>query len=140
GERRGRTECERSARDPVKKPSEGRGCAPRMSTEFFEPFCVGRVIYFPIPPSAPRWGVFRLRRPMQDAASTMRETQAPLELLDHLVAEVEKVFHGKREVVRLAVSALLARGHLLFEDVPGVGKTTLAHALARVLGLGFRRI
>ncbi len=77
---------------------------------------------------------------MHDTASTMRETQAPLELLDHLVAEVEKVFHGKREVVRLAVSALLARGHLLFEDVPGVGKTTLAHALARVLGLGFRRI
>ena len=77
---------------------------------------------------------------MQDAASTIRETQAPLELLEHLVAEVEKVFHGKRDVVRLAVSALLARGHLLFEDVPGVGKTTLSHALARVLGLGFRRI
>lgn len=77
---------------------------------------------------------------MRDTASTMRETQAPLELLDHLVAEVEKVFHGKREVVRLSVAALLARGHLLFEDVPGVGKTTLAHALARVLGLGFRRI
>src|SRR6185503_7345058 len=69
-----------------------------------------------------------------------RETHASLGLLEGLVAEVEKVFHGKREVVRLAVSALLARGHLLFEDVPGVGKTTLAHALARVLGLGFRRI
>ena len=73
-------------------------------------------------------------------ASTLRETQAPLELLDRLVAEVERVFHGKREVVRLSVAALLARGHLLFEDVPGVGKTTLAHALAKVLGLGFRRI
>jgi MoxR-like ATPase len=42
--------------------------------------------------------------------------------------------------VRLAVAALLARGHVLFEDVPGVGKTTLAHALARTLGLSFRRI
>ena len=80
---------------------------------------------------------------MPDTASSIRgtqETHAPLELLDRLIAEVEKVFHGKREVVQLAVASLLARGHLLFEDVPGVGKTTLAHALARTLGLGFRRI
>jgi len=63
-----------------------------------------------------------------------------LRLLDQLVDEVEIVFHGKRDVVRLALSALLARGHILFEDVPGVGKTTLAHALARSLGLTFRRI
>jgi MoxR-like ATPase len=60
--------------------------------------------------------------------------------LDHLVEEVETVFHGKREVVRLALSALLARGHILFEDVPGVGKTTLANSLATTLGLHFRRI
>src|SRR5688500_10737792 len=77
---------------------------------------------------------------MPDTATPTRATHASLELLDGLVAEVEKVFHGKHEVVRLAVAALLARGHLLFEDVPGVGKTTLAHALARTLGLGFRRI
>ena len=77
---------------------------------------------------------------MPNTVSPIRETLAPLELLDRLVAEVEKVFHGKRDVVRLAVAALLARGHLLFEDIPGVGKTTLAHALARTLGLGFRRI
>jgi len=63
-----------------------------------------------------------------------------IELLEQLVDEVEVVFHGKREVIRLAVAALLARGHILFEDVPGVGKTTLAHALARSLGLTFRRI
>ena len=77
---------------------------------------------------------------MPDTASPTRESHASLALLEGLVNEVEKVFHGKRDVVRLAVAALLARGHLLFEDVPGVGKTTLAHALARTLGLGFRRI
>jgi MoxR-like ATPase len=63
-----------------------------------------------------------------------------LALLDRIVDQVEVVFHGKREVVRLSVAALLARGHILFEDVPGVGKTTLAHALARALGLTFRRV
>lgn len=63
-----------------------------------------------------------------------------LDLLDSLVQEVERVFHGKEEVVRFSVAALLARGHILFEDVPGVGKTTLAHALATALGLAFKRI
>jgi MoxR-like ATPase len=47
---------------------------------------------------------------------------------------------GKPEVIRLVIVALLARGHLLIEDVPGVGKTTLAQALARSLGLAFQRI
>ena len=53
---------------------------------------------------------------------------------------VETVFHGKQDVVRFALAALLARGHILFEDIPGVGKTTLARALAAVVGLNFRRI
>src|SRR5688572_20934044 len=53
---------------------------------------------------------------------------------------VSQVIRGKREAVRLALSALLARGHLLIEDVPGVGKTTLARAIARALGGTFRRI
>ena len=78
--------------------------------------------------------------PETSAATPTRETKPSLELLDHLVQEVESVFHGKREVVRLALAALLARGHILFEDVPGVGKTTLSHALAKALGLDFRRI
>ena len=72
------------------------------------------------------------------AASTSSPPR--LALLEDLVDEVEGVFHGKRDVIRLALAALLARGHILFEDVPGVGKTTLAHALARSLGLTFRRI
>jgi len=73
-------------------------------------------------------------------ASAVRDADPALAVLDSLVAEIETVFHGKDRVVRLALAALLARGHVLFEDVPGVGKTTLANALARVLGLGFRRI
>lgn len=79
---------------------------------------------------------------MSDTTATApsKESRPSLELLDHLVQEVETVFHGKREVVRLALAALLARGHVLFEDVPGVGKTTLSHALAQTLGLGFRRV
>jgi MoxR-like ATPase len=62
------------------------------------------------------------------------------ERLHALVEMVETIFHGKREVVRLAVAALLARGHVLFEDIPGVGKTTLARALAATSGLSFKRI
>jgi MoxR-like ATPase len=60
--------------------------------------------------------------------------------LASLISEVETVFRGKRETVRLSLAALLARGHLLFEDIPGVGKTTLARALTAALGLEFRRI
>jgi MoxR-like ATPase len=57
-----------------------------------------------------------------------------------LEANLSRALVGKADVVRLAVVGLLARGHLLIEDVPGVGKTTLAAALARSLGAGFQRI
>src|SRR6266849_2531892 len=57
-----------------------------------------------------------------------------------LQANVEKVIRGKPEVVQFAIAALLAKGHVLLEDVPGVGKTMLAHALARSLSLSFQRI
>jgi MoxR-like ATPase len=55
-------------------------------------------------------------------------------------ANIEQVIKGKAQVVELAVVGLLARGHLLIEDVPGVGKTTLAHSLARSLDCSFKRI
>jgi MoxR-like ATPase len=74
------------------------------------------------------------------AARGHSDAEPPLDVLVQLVAAVETVFHGKREVVRFALAALLARGHILFEDIPGVGKTTLARALAAALGLSFRRV
>ncbi|MGE0641052.1 MAG: AAA family ATPase [Thermoanaerobaculia bacterium] len=60
--------------------------------------------------------------------------------LARLEANVLSIFKGNVETVRLAIVSLLARGHMLIEDVPGVGKTTLAQALARSLGLSFQRI
>ena len=63
-----------------------------------------------------------------------------LALIRRLEANVGLSLVGKPEVVRLAVVGLLARGHLLIEDIPGVGKTTLAAALARSMGVAFRRI
>ncbi|HYT49883.1 MAG TPA: MoxR family ATPase [Pyrinomonadaceae bacterium] len=60
--------------------------------------------------------------------------------IEDLQAAISRVIRGKPEAVRLAVVTLLAGGHLLIEDVPGVGKTTLAHALARALHCSFQRI
>jgi MoxR-like ATPase len=56
------------------------------------------------------------------------------------LAAIEQVILGKSTQVRMCLACLLARGHLLIEDVPGVGKTTLANTLARVLGLDWRRV
>ena len=67
-------------------------------------------------------------------------SRRPNAALARLEAAVTRVIHGKPNVVRLAVAALAARGHVLIEDVPGVGKTTLARALARAVGGTFRRI
>lgn len=61
-------------------------------------------------------------------------------LIDRVLDAVNAIVRGKDDVVRLAFACLLARGHLLLEDLPGVGKTTLALALARVLGLDFGRV
>ena len=60
--------------------------------------------------------------------------------LDAVLQAVNQVILAKEPQVRLALACLLARGHLLIEDLPGMGKTTLSHALARVLGLSFQRI
>ena len=64
----------------------------------------------------------------------------PKQIADSIIANVEKVIVGKREEVRLVVIALLCQGHVLIEDVPGVGKTMLARSLARSTGCTFKRI
>ena len=60
--------------------------------------------------------------------------------IDRVVGAASGIILGKETRVRLALACLLARGHLLIEDLPGVGKTTLAHVLAKALGLHFQRI
>jgi len=60
--------------------------------------------------------------------------------LELAVRQVGSIILGKEAAIRLALACLLARGHLLIEDLPGMGKTTLAHALARSLGLQYQRI
>ncbi|HSO74120.1 MAG TPA: AAA family ATPase, partial [Blastocatellia bacterium] len=60
--------------------------------------------------------------------------------LEQLQSTIETVIRGKSDIVQLSLVSLLAGGHLLIEDVPGVGKTTLAHALARSFDCSFQRI
>lgn len=60
--------------------------------------------------------------------------------IERLIDNIEQVIFGKRDVVKLCVTGLLARGHILIEDIPGIGKTTLAQALARSIDCSFSRI
>jgi MoxR-like ATPase len=75
--------------------------------------------------------------PAQGPATDEPSTGA---LVERAVAGLGEIILGKESQLRLCLACLLARGHLLIEDIPGVGKTTLAHALARTLGLSYQRI
>jgi MoxR-like ATPase len=72
--------------------------------------------------------------------SAVAVAHEPLPVLTRLRSAVEGALEGKPEVVELALVALLGRGHVLIEDVPGVGKTTLARALAKAVGCDLRRV
>src|SRR5688572_19746510 len=73
---------------------------------------------------------------MQKAMS-VKEARERLRALEQ---NIEQVIKGKNPIVRMSIIGLLAGGHILFEDVPGVGKTTLAQCLARSINLSFQRI
>lgn len=61
-------------------------------------------------------------------------------IIDKIVEEMNRIILGKEVEIRLVFTCLLAKGHLLIEDIPGVGKTTLAQALAKILGLSYSRV
>ncbi|VEB44889.1 Uncharacterized conserved protein (some members contain a von Willebrand factor type A (vWA) domain) [Chromobacterium violaceum] len=63
-----------------------------------------------------------------------------MQSLSQAYRQLNTLILGKPQAIRLSFACLIARGHLLIEDVPGVGKTTLAHGLATVLGLDYRRV
>ena len=73
-------------------------------------------------------------------SSAVAVSNEPLPILARLRGALEDALEGKPDVVDLALTALLARGHLLIEDVPGVGKTTLARALAKSVGCDLKRV
>ncbi|MEA2175517.1 MAG: MoxR-like ATPase [Blastocatellia bacterium] len=81
-----------------------------------------------------------MRRLQTANRESVSQASAALEKIEKLQAAIESVIKGKPEAVRLALVTLIAGGHLLVEDVPGVGKTTLAHALARAIDCPFQRI
>ena len=77
---------------------------------------------------------------MTTAAAPAALSSTDIGAVRRLEDAIATVIHGKPEAIRAAVVALLSRGHLLVEDIPGVGKTTLARTLAAALGGTFRRI
>jgi MoxR-like ATPase len=79
-----------------------------------------------------------LSAPLHQETST--RDPGTVELIEAALADLNRIILGKDRQLRLSLACLLARGHLLIEDIPGVGKTTLAHALARTLGLAYQRI
>lgn len=77
---------------------------------------------------------------LMNLAEKSLTTPQAIDSLKRVIDTANQIILGKENVIRLALTCLIAKGHLLIEDTPGVGKTTLAHLLARTLGLSFQRI
>ena len=77
---------------------------------------------------------------MNTTPTSTESTSAARATVNAVLAQINRVILGKDQQIRLCVACLLARGHLLIEDIPGVGKTTLAHAIANTFGLSFQRV
>ena len=75
-----------------------------------------------------------------NTAELIQVNNSQADTIDAIIAGVSKVLLGKDNQIRLALACLFARGHLLIEDLPGMGKTLLSHTLAQILGLDFNRI
>ena len=84
----------------------------------------------------------KIGNPIPETSSLSKRSIDPqlYSTVDNIVAAIGEILLGKDPHIRLALTCLLARGHLLIEDVPGMGKTLLSHALATILGLGFKRV
>ena len=67
-------------------------------------------------------------------------TQQARGCMQQVIDSAKQIILGKEDVIRLALTCIIAKGHLLIEDSPGVGKTTLAHVLAKTLGLDYQRV
>ena len=76
---------------------------------------------------------YKYNRTVMRKRGHMRKTEA-------MINEIEKVIIGKREVIEQVLMTILAKGHVLLEDIPGVGKTTLALSFAKVMGVDYHRI
>jgi len=83
---------------------------------------------------------YRPQHPVPATDAPAADLEGALDGLRKVIDQVSEIILGKETQIRLTLACLLARGHLLIEDLPGVGKTTLAHALANSLGLRFQRI
>ena len=76
----------------------------------------------------------------QETMPSVQETEAARTIIERIVGNVDTVIQGKHDAVELVVLALIAKGHVLLEDLPGTGKTTLVSALAKSVQCGFKRI
>jgi MoxR-like ATPase len=81
-----------------------------------------------------------MKAPALELNDAVFDMKSPMREVEAILSQINRVILGKDSQIRLCLACLLARGHLLIEDIPGVGKTTLAHALAKTLGLSFQRV